>query len=257
MKFKDIPDLTVKDRERIKEYIPISDPDECWEWQGNTDGRYGKTSVGSTEYKAHRIAYYLFTGRKPSPTKDLCHTCDNPPCVNPNHLFEGSRSANLVDSVKKGRWGKRKQLKGDWHPDCIYPDDLVQRVRKVYATGLASTHEIAKWTGMARSLVHRIVSGNQRGTCEVERTRQQSFNRLEVFLANKYETTLIRNTAHTKNMGISSARAGYTLVHDGIKSTAYTFTEIYKVFGVSKNEINKWVESRMLGVLNKFSKDDQ
>lgn len=87
-------------------------PDECWPWRGrvNPDG-YGLFDLGKTATTAHRVAWELSNG-EPIP-KDLlgCHTCDNPPCVNPAHLFIGTIADNNRDRTTKGRDGRHNTLK--------------------------------------------------------------------------------------------------------------------------------------------------
>lgn len=75
----------------------------CWNWVGakNRDG-YGRTRIAGRIMSAHRSAYELLVGPV---TKGalLCHTCDNPGCCNPRHIFEGTAADNYWDSRRKGR----------------------------------------------------------------------------------------------------------------------------------------------------------
>lgn len=80
-------------------------PDGCWEWMGaRTPLGYGQLSAGHGRppLYAHRIAYELRHGPIPS-RRFICHRCDNPPCVNPAHLFLGDARANHADMTAKGR----------------------------------------------------------------------------------------------------------------------------------------------------------
>lgn len=77
--------------------------DGCWLWTGCRDKRgYGKTSIHGKTVIAHRLAWILTFGEIAS-GQFICHRCDNPPCVNPEHLFSGTPKANMEDMVKKSR----------------------------------------------------------------------------------------------------------------------------------------------------------
>jgi hypothetical protein len=84
--------------------IAIAGPDECWEWQGARllSGGYGVTSWGGKFTRAHRIALSLSDGIWDDP-RHVCHTCDNPPCCNPAHLWRGTDAENAIDRNLKGR----------------------------------------------------------------------------------------------------------------------------------------------------------
>lgn len=76
----------------------------CWIWHGCKDGAgYGYVSVLSKPISAHRIAYVLDKGAIPKGT-EICHSCDTPLCVNPEHLFAATHEENMRDMRAKGRW---------------------------------------------------------------------------------------------------------------------------------------------------------
>lgn len=75
----------------------------CWEWQACTNNiGYGFIRDSGKMRTAHRVSYELFKGLIPA-GKIVCHTCDNPKCVNPDHLWIGTNKDNYDDMVRKGR----------------------------------------------------------------------------------------------------------------------------------------------------------
>jgi hypothetical protein len=76
---------------------------DCWLWTGSTDTRYGIFHLNRRSVKAHRYSWELANGRPFPYGLQGCHSCDNPPCVNPNHIFPGTMRDNILDAVRKGR----------------------------------------------------------------------------------------------------------------------------------------------------------
>lgn len=110
---RDLPDET-KFWQRVK----VSGQYDCWIWQGATRGNngmmYGVLYANKKLVSAHRYSWVLANGEIPeSDTQDyrgncVCHSCDNPLCVNPNHLFLGTHLDNMHDKVSKGRGTESK-----------------------------------------------------------------------------------------------------------------------------------------------------
>ena len=81
-------------------------PDECWLWLAavrREDEGYGAFYFNKKQQPASRIAWILTFGQIADSTTEVCHTCDNPRCCNPAHLFLGTRQQNNDDKVAKGR----------------------------------------------------------------------------------------------------------------------------------------------------------
>lgn len=98
--------------ERFEKYVVPEPNSGCWLWEGGTnDGGYGAFRYRGRNFPAHRFSYLIHKG----PLKDLfvCHHCDTPECVNPDHLFLGTTQDNVDDKIRKGR--ARAQVGADRH----------------------------------------------------------------------------------------------------------------------------------------------
>jgi hypothetical protein len=94
--------------QRFMEKVNFGAPDDCWKWGGAKKPRgYGNLRFQKTYYLAHRFAFAIFERSVPA-DKFICHHCDNPPCMNPKHLFLGDARDNTMDMIRKGRDGNNK-----------------------------------------------------------------------------------------------------------------------------------------------------
>lgn len=118
----------------------------CWEWTGKLNNQgYGTFQFRGKRRLVHRISYRIKYGKFP---KDLfvCHRCDNPKCVNPDHLFLGTAKDNMNDAAVKGRAARK------------YTADVVMKAVKLVRSGL-NRKETAKIVGMSHALVVQIMNG--------------------------------------------------------------------------------------------------
>ena len=104
-------------RERFYKRVPHRPIDGCWVWRGCAPEEYGRLWDGAKLERAHRISYALHIGPVPDDMFVL-HECDNPPCVNPSHLFLGTAGDNARDRAAKGRNGNSGRPCVSWDSLC-------------------------------------------------------------------------------------------------------------------------------------------
>ncbi len=121
--------MSEKDKSRFFSKIKTNTETGCREWQAARQDRgYGFFGLGGSNFGAHRIAYFLATDTDP---EDLCvlHKCDNPRCVNPEHLFLGTHLDNARDRNQKGR-----AASGDSNGSRLHPERLARGDRHLSRT---------------------------------------------------------------------------------------------------------------------------
>ena len=138
----------------MKYVPPITDDSKCMEWLGyiNPSG-YGKMGFDSKCYRAHRLAYKIWKGRI-SKNKEVCHSCDNKKCINPQHLFLGTHSQNMQDMADKKR-NPILLLKGSQKKQSKLKESDIPQIRMFLAGGVYQ-RDIAKLFGVHQTVIRDI-----------------------------------------------------------------------------------------------------
>lgn len=139
----------------------VTKTDGCWTWAGGKSGDgYGFIrcgSKGSPMIKASKLSWMIHNGYSLVPKGMLiCHSCDNPPCVNPDHLWLGTAQDNMDDKVNKQRHNFHEN-----HGRTVLTKQQVDHVRAIYkGRGNGPTHlSIANSLGVEESTISKITTG--------------------------------------------------------------------------------------------------
>lgn len=132
---------------------------DCWVWTGKiaTTG-YGRIYDGvSRMLNAHRYSWVLHNGPIAAGLQ-VCHTCDNRACVNPDHLFLGTQQENMDDMFNKGRNSEPPRLLGEKHGNAKLTAGDVRTIRRLYANGNVTMNQLAEEFGVGFSNISKIVN---------------------------------------------------------------------------------------------------
>jgi len=157
-------------KSRFWDKVDGGEPDECWEWTAATDAKgYGRIAFyinDSTEnLKANRVSLHLHTGEEIGELQ-VCHTCHNKSCVNPQHLYAGTRSDNTQDDIERG---EGICLPNEDHPRQRLTNEEVREMRKLYEDGDVTTYtELANMYDITRQYAGAIIRREYRTGEEVE-----------------------------------------------------------------------------------------
>ena len=135
-------------KDRFWEKVSVGERSECWYWLGNPSHSfgYGVFMVNRKKHYPHRYSYFLHHGKYPE--KQVNHKCDNPYCVNPYHLYEGTHKDNINDKVKRGRTGSK-----------LKPE----QVREIKADNTSTNAHLSRVYGVSATMIYYIKSGRQWG----------------------------------------------------------------------------------------------
>lgn len=133
------------------------DPDTgCWLWTKLVDrDGYGRLTIEHIPRLAHRVSWQLHNGPVPDGIC-VCHRCDVPGCVNPDHLFTGTHDDNMGDMAAKGR-----AQAGEDHSQAKLNWEQVREIRARYSAGCLTMMELGAAYGVSDSTICKIVNGNK------------------------------------------------------------------------------------------------
>ena len=139
--------------ERFWEKVAKGGHDECWEWTGaKWRSGYGIVRINGRRHRVHRVAYEFAVGPIPDGL-NVCHTCDNPPCCNPAHLFLASHAENMADMAAKGR---QRGPSGESHHKAKLTVAIVRTIREWAPTGWPQ-RDLAAAFGVSQTTIGRIL----------------------------------------------------------------------------------------------------
>lgn len=142
--------------EWVKEVLESHASNECLIWPYCRDvGGYGIVNVHGITTAVHRLAFQLTYGHYPTPC--ALHRCDNPPCFNPRHLFEGTRQDNMEDKIRKNR--QRGAHSGEQNHDAVLTASVVRQIRSEYIAGSRGHgyRSLSNKYGVCRATIRGIV----------------------------------------------------------------------------------------------------
>jgi hypothetical protein len=126
----------------------VEKTDDCWPWKGaKTTRGYGTISARGKTMLAHRVAWEIANGSPPG-EMDVCHTCDNTSCVNPNHLFLGDARANMGDMDSKGRRVNANER---------ITAEIANDIRARYAVGGVRQKDLAEEFGLSQPAISDVL----------------------------------------------------------------------------------------------------
>lgn len=146
---------TPKERLLSKALI-IEDEKSCWEWQGTKDrDGYGRFNIDGKTKRAHRASWEIHYGEIPK-ENCICHKCDNPCCIRPDHLFLGTVYDNNHDKEKKNR-----QSRGENNGMRKLSDVEILEIRDLHKKGTHNQRQLAAMFGVSTSAISRIVNNRR------------------------------------------------------------------------------------------------
>lgn len=133
--------------------VDVQSDDDCWVWLGAKQDGYGVFGVDKKVIFSHRYSWILHNNKEIPVGSVIRHQCDNPSCVNPNHLLLGTQKDNVDDMITRNR---RVYKKGESHPNAKLNQEQVDIIRAT----TESSRALALKYGVNKSTIKRIRNKN-------------------------------------------------------------------------------------------------
>ena len=153
--------MNIEELKRFWSKVTVLTPNECWEWVAGKDSKgYGVFSLKRKSLSSHRISWIIHNG--PIPVGEgyhgtcVLHTCDNPSCVNPQHLFLGSAQDNMTDKVLKGRGSCGR---GEQQGHSILTEAQVLNIKVLLLDKSITQKDIGNMFDVKRKVINDINTG--------------------------------------------------------------------------------------------------
>ena len=152
--------MLLSERDVQRFWSKVNKTETCWLWTGGIRNKqgYGRFKLLGKDHSAHIISYVLYNNDYIK-TKDVCHKCDVTNCVNPKHLFLGTRSENMLDCVIKGRHKGGNGLQGEAVSTSKLTKIEALDIRNRLAMGERVCSIVLFYTDISRSCVEAIRDG--------------------------------------------------------------------------------------------------
>jgi len=149
------PEHQLNKEDHFLSQIKKNENTECWEWTGFLKGGYGYIRVNRKDFAVHRLMFERY--KRPIPKNvNVCHSCDNTKCCNPEHLWLGTQQENIKDMINKKR---DKKAFGTKHHRCKINEEIARQIKIKFKEGL-NMREIHRTLNISYRIVQHICTGN-------------------------------------------------------------------------------------------------
>jgi len=180
---------------------------DCWVWRGSKDGGgYGKYSVNRVNIPAHRYSFKLANPDVNMEKLFVFHKCDNPICVNPEHLWLGTHGDNMRDKVRKGR--------GYCGDKNILKDVQCKEIKKQYASGY-SKNKLSFMYGVSTTTIRNVIE-------ERAAYKKDKIHKIKILLN---DTSVSKLRLVSTKMGIDQSSIAAMILESVLSTNEWSFID--------------------------------